>query len=278
MAAELTTEGLMFICPDCKTTLVDLRCPACKVDFATNDGVPVLTSRRTPETVSHVSSAYDEIYTDRSGVWVDQGRTPEFLKYFASMVVENRPAKTLEIGCGEGFLLATVNVQDKWAVDVSANALHLARQKTQAGFAVAFAENLPFPSATFDTVYSVGVMEHFVDDLAASKDILRVLRPGGSYLVLIHTHLGFSGSVRQKVREYIWPRPRPIGLAKWIAKKIVRPIRQPIQHAYTVESARSCLTRAGFTVRKEITLASDKNAPLVGYHVAIFVCDKPRAA
>jgi ubiquinone/menaquinone biosynthesis C-methylase UbiE len=278
MSVALKTEGFMFTCPDCKTTLVNLRCPTCKVEFTTNDGVPVLTPRRAAqEVVSTVTSAYEEIYTDRSGVWVDQGRTPEFIAYFASMVVENRPTKALEIGCGEGFLLAAVNVKDKWAVDVSANALHLARQKSQAGFAVAFAEHLPFPAETFDTVYSVGVMEHFVDDHAATVDIRRVLRPGGTYLVLIHTHLGFAGSVRQKIREYLSPQFRPVALAKWVAKKIRRPIRQPIQHAYTVDSARACLTRAGFVVRREITLSRDKSAPLVGYHVAIFICDKPPA-
>lgn len=255
--------------------LVDLRCSVCELQFTTNDGVPVLISRAAPAEVSaHVSSAYEEIYTDRSGVWVDQGRTPEFIAYFASLVAANRPTKALEVGCGEGFLLAAVQVAHKWAVDVSANALHLARNKTTAEFAVAFAEQLPFADETFDTIYSVGVMEHFVDDNAATAEIRRVLRPGGSYLVLIHTHLGFAGSLRQKIREYLSPHFRPLALSQWIARKLRRPIRQPIQREYTVDSARACLTRAGLRVRREITLRSDPGTPLVGEHVVIFICDR----
>ena len=71
----------MFACPDCRTALVDLRCTVCNITFGDNRGVPVLISRQAPaETVSTVASAYEEIYTDRTEVWVDQGRTPEFLR------------------------------------------------------------------------------------------------------------------------------------------------------------------------------------------------------
>jgi ubiquinone/menaquinone biosynthesis C-methylase UbiE len=232
----------------------------------------VLISRQAPaETVSTVASAYEEIYTDRTEVWVDQGRTPEFLRYFAGLVEATQPRGVLEIGCGEGFLLSTVKAEQKSAIDVSANALHLARNKTTAQFAVAFAEHLPFANESFDVVYSVGVMEHFVDDHAATSDIRRVLRPGGTYLCLIHTHMGFSGSLRQKVREYISPSFRPLGLVKWLMKKVIRPIKQPIQHPYTVASARACLMGAGFKVTREITLQSEPTAPLIGHHVVIFV-------
>jgi ubiquinone/menaquinone biosynthesis C-methylase UbiE len=265
----------MLSCPDCKTSLVNLRCSACDVEFGTADGVPVLISRRAASEVdSRVSSAYQEIYTDRSGVWVDQGRTSEFIAYFASLIGETRPQDVLEIGCGEGFLLAAVDAQRKWAIDVSANALHSARTKTAAQFAVAFAEHLPFPDEAFDTAYSVGVMEHFVSDDVATAEIRRVLRPGGRYLVLIHTHLSFIGRIRQKVREYLSPRFRPLELSRWIARKVLRPISQPIQHDYTIDSASSCLTRAGLTVGRVITLRTDPAAPLAGHHVVIFICSK----
>ena len=265
----------MFACPDCRTALVDLRCAACNASFPDRGGVPVLISRQAPaDTVSSVASAYEEIYSGRTEVWVDQGRTPEFLRYFASLVESTHPKSVLEIGCGEGFLLSTVKAERKSAVDVSANALHLAREKTSAEFAVAFAEHLPFADASFDAVYSVGVMEHFVDDGAASSDILRVLRPGGTYLCLIHTHMDFSASLRQKVREYISPSFRPVALLRWLGKKVRRPIKQPIQHAYTVASARDCLKGAGFSVNREITLRSDHDAPLIGHHVVIFIATK----
>src|SRR5258706_15301897 len=48
------------------------------------------------------------------------------------------------------------------------------------------AENLPFPDSTFDYVYSWGVIHHSPDPKTAAKEILRVLRPGGKFCVMIY--------------------------------------------------------------------------------------------
>ena len=40
---------------------------------------------------------------------------------------------------------------------------------------------LPFPDATFDRVIASEVLEHIPDDVAAMKELARVLRPGGNH-------------------------------------------------------------------------------------------------
>jgi ubiquinone/menaquinone biosynthesis C-methylase UbiE len=54
-------------------------------------------------------------------------------------------------------------------------------------FRVGNAEKLEFPDATFDAVYSFGVLHHTPDINAAVAEVHRVLRPGGSaYVMLYH--------------------------------------------------------------------------------------------
>jgi SAM-dependent methyltransferase len=44
---------------------------------------------------------------------------------------------------------------------------------------------LPFPDATFDRVIASEVLEHIPDDLAAMRELARVLRPGGTMAVTV---------------------------------------------------------------------------------------------
>lgn len=54
---------------------------------------------------------------------------------------------------------------------------------------VADAERLPFEDDTFDLVYSWGVIHHSPDTPTAAREIVRVLRPGGAFRVMIyHKH------------------------------------------------------------------------------------------
>jgi len=269
------TSTASFVCPDCKGSLQDLRCSTCNVEFVTAGGIPNLLSRQ-PQFASamRISAVYDDIYTNHENVWEDQGRPPEFIRYFADVVAGLGTGRILEVGCGEGILLAALQGTHKSAIDISARALRKTQERTGADGAVAIAERLPFADASFDVVVSVGVMEHYIDENAATTEIARVLAPGGHYVVLLHTAMTGTQSINQKVREFIFPRPRPIALAKWLIKKLYHPIHQPVQNRYTVDSARACLLRNGFTVKREITLRDRPEPPLGGPHVVLFVARK----
>jgi ubiquinone/menaquinone biosynthesis C-methylase UbiE len=265
----------MFVCPDCKGKLDDLKCSSCGRQFTRQDGFPVLLSQEPQlKSAGEIGNVYDDIYSNRSGAWEDQGRTPEFIAYFSELLARLSSDRYLEIGCGEGFLLSAVMAKQKSAIDLSAHALKIASTRAQAEFSVALAERLPFSSNSFDLIASVGVMEHFLNDREATAEILRVLRPGGHYVALIHVDTTVSEQFRQKFREYVYPRPHLGALVKYVLSKIVKPISQPIQRPYTVRTGQACLEESGFLIRETISTRTHKNVPLVGPHVVIYVAEK----
>jgi SAM-dependent methyltransferase len=264
----------MYICPDCRTPLDALICATCHISFAKTGGVPNLLPRDRKYDATRLSAAYQRIYTNRTRVWEDQGRTPEFIAYFAQLARQYSSGRILEIGCGEGFLLAALAGEEKFATDLSPAALQSATRRSHASGCVALAERLPYPNESFDLAASVGVMEHFLFDMEATAEIHRVLRHGGHYIALIHVRQDIAARLGQKMREYVFPRPRPMALAHWVWSKLYRPVTQPIQRGYSLESGRRCLQNTGFSLLRTISLRSEPQAPLIGPHVVIYIAQK----
>jgi SAM-dependent methyltransferase len=99
----------------------------------------------------------------------------------------------LEAGCGVG----TDGVQFARAgarytgLDLSDTALTLARLRfaaegLEAELRRASITELPFPDASFDLVYSNGVIHHEADTERAVAEFHRVLRPGGQAIVMVY--------------------------------------------------------------------------------------------
>jgi SAM-dependent methyltransferase len=95
--------------------------------------------------------------------------------------------RLLDAGCGTGGNLVRLAERGRaLGVDVSVDALSLARTR---GVDVARASllALPFPDGAFDVVTCFDVLYHrwVADDLAATRELVRVLRPGGLLLVRV---------------------------------------------------------------------------------------------
>jgi ubiquinone/menaquinone biosynthesis C-methylase UbiE len=225
-----------------------------------------------------IRDIYEEIYRHHEDVWVDQGRSERFLSYISELAARCSEGTILEIGCGEGAQLATLAARHKLGIDLSVHALLRARKRSSAACAVARAEELPLPDDSLDLVVAVGVMEHFESPDTAAAEIRRVLAPGGHYLAVIHTDMSWSERLALKIRQFLVPRPRPVELLRWTAKKLFHPIVQPLRRSYTIESARECLERNGLHVTRVITRESHPAAPLAGRHVVILVADKSKPA
>ena len=77
-------------------------------------------------------------------------------------------------------------------IDLTEAAVVAARERLrQEGLAaevlVADAELLPFEAASFDVVYSYGVLHHTPDTAAAVREVHRVLRPGGEARIMLYS-------------------------------------------------------------------------------------------
>ena len=101
--------------------------------------------------------------------------------------------RLLEIGCGMGADLVAFAQRgfDVTGVDLSSDAiamtaLHLETLELSGEAKSANAEELPFPSDTFDEVFSTGVFQHTPEPQKAIDEAIRVLRPGGNMTVVLY--------------------------------------------------------------------------------------------
>jgi SAM-dependent methyltransferase len=99
-----------------------------------------------------------------------------------------RNQKILDVACGVGnWLLACSKRGASVAgVDISEKAIAICRNALPDGdFSVQSAETLPFADCQFDIVTCLGSLEHFVDPLAALKEMLRVARKDARFVILV---------------------------------------------------------------------------------------------
>ena len=110
--------------------------------------------------------------------------------------------RVLEVGCGYGWISRAIwdAAKVEWfGVDRSAEMVQQLRRAAEQGAhsAVADATSLPFRDDCFDTVLCTGVLMHITQDTHAVREMIRVLRPGGSLLCSFNNALSpFSLPVR----------------------------------------------------------------------------------
>lgn len=98
------------------------------------------------------------------------------------------PVSLLDVGCGTGRLLRAAAL--RWpdaqliGVDPAQGMVDVARQLTP-GVTIhrGLAESLPLPNATVDLVFSTLSFHHWHDQAAGVREIARVLRPGGHFVL-----------------------------------------------------------------------------------------------
>ena len=127
--------------------------------------------------------------------------------------------RVLEIGCGNGAdgVMFAKNGAEYTGVDLTDAAVDATRQHfkvlgLQGTFQIENAEQLSFSDASFDFVYSHGVLHHTPHPDVAFREVHRVLKPGGkAVLMLYHKHslnyyLRIMGYMRGRVLMRILSR------------------------------------------------------------------------
>jgi len=127
--------------------------------------------------------------------------------------------KVLDVGCGSGILLNGAAMRlttgratgiDIWAPNSGGGNLALLWKNARAEgvadkieFREADARNMPFEDASFDVVLSSGALHHishnFDDHERAVREIVRVLKPGGKFVIWDITHM--VEATAQKMRS-----------------------------------------------------------------------------
>jgi ubiquinone/menaquinone biosynthesis C-methylase UbiE len=124
------------------------------------------------------------------------GRRGKRLRGVLADDLELRPGdRVLDVGCGPGRLscvfaeqIAPTGAVD--GIDASVEMIkrarsHARKRRVAVTFQVAFAQDLPFPDATFDAVGCTLALHHVAQDdqRIAVEEMYRVLKPGGRLLI-----------------------------------------------------------------------------------------------
>jgi SAM-dependent methyltransferase len=172
----------------------------------------------------------------------DRDRLEPFISEFAGFA-DARGLRVLEIGIGPGtdfmrWLRAGALVQ---GLDLPQAAVDLTRERAgYEGFEpdvrVGDAEHLPFPDATFDRVYSYGVLHHTPDTPKTIAEVHRVLKPGGEARLMLY-HYPSWAAIHLWLRHCL-QKGRPWRSPRWA---VAFHIESPGTKCYTVPQVRALM-------------------------------------
>ncbi|MBI1763013.1 MAG: methyltransferase domain-containing protein [Acidobacteria bacterium] len=180
-----------------------LECPACRESFPLISGIPrmLLAPLRAALAGRQNHGAVDErrVRTAHSFgyEWTHfAAMRPEWERNFLAYMLPHTPAffrgkQVLDAGCGIGrhaFYAAKFGAR-VWAVDLGP-AVEVAQRNTADCATVqcvqADLQQLPFAPASFDFVYSIGVLHHLPDPEEAFRYLLRYVKPGGAIQIYLY--------------------------------------------------------------------------------------------
>ena len=103
--------------------------------------------------------------------------------------------KVLEIGVGQGTDIVSYAKHGSIVsgIDLTENAIEVTKKHLEAfnltseKMLVADAENLPFDDNYYDLVFCFGVLHHTPNTDKGIQEILRVLKPGGKFIVMLYS-------------------------------------------------------------------------------------------
>jgi ubiquinone/menaquinone biosynthesis C-methylase UbiE len=108
---------------------------------------------------------------------------------FIGMLSPASGDRILDVGAGRGTIAARILEASKGAEVFAADpnekrVASITRNFPAVRSQVAAAEDLPFPDAYFDKVYTTMALHHFADMDRALREISRVLKGGGTFIIV----------------------------------------------------------------------------------------------
>lgn len=280
----MTSSGIRvpagLICLDCaadlfvESTEPCLKCSACGREYSIRDGLPRFVQQQHLESFGWQWNRYEVAHEDEDRA--------TFRAKTGVAIDELKGMRVLDAGCGGGRyarLLAAAGIEVVGADHSAAveKADRLCRDLPSASFLQADLKRLPFPQASFDFVFSIGVMHHDARTREVFDAVARMVKPGGRYAVWLYRRNQFwqeaiNSSLRRRTvlmpheRLEAWCRRGAwlggIPVVRQLANKVVNFSNHPVyenrvcdtfdwyapeyQHHHTVSELCSWYREAGF--------------------------------
>lgn len=193
------------------------------------------------------SSEYQKILSQVPGDYYDHGvRSNLFQRIWhtkkwsnLSEFLQGSSGKLLDIGCADGTTTKQIKISfpklKVTGVDLYKNAInHAKKNPCGVTFISADAHKLPFRANTFNVVTAIEVLEHMHDCEKVIKEVFRVLKPGGSFVIVQDTD-----SLLFKSVWWFWTKSKG---AVWQNSHI---------NCMTPKKLINIVKRNGFSVRKQ---------------------------
>lgn len=132
---------------------------------------------------------YEAMYRLEERHWYFRGKR-RIVRRLLQPHLKSVPLTILDAGCGTGGILADLgSLGTVTAMDPFHEAALFCARRDFTRLVQGSVAKLPFSEGTFDLVTSLDVIEHVDDDLAALKEMYRVLKPGGLLLLTVPAHM-----------------------------------------------------------------------------------------
>ncbi len=143
-----------------------------------------------------VTQMFDTISEDYDGLnrVISFGIDVKWRKKVVNMVKAHDPESVLDIATGTGDLaiaMANTNAKTIVGLDISSGMLEMGKHKIDKKglsntieMVLGDSENMPFPDNAFDAITVAFGVRNFENLKGGLKEILRVLRPGGLFVIL----------------------------------------------------------------------------------------------
>ncbi|MBA2686165.1 MAG: methyltransferase domain-containing protein [Gemmatimonadaceae bacterium] len=210
-----------------------------------------MTAAHTSEKDAHehdqqvTAQYYDEYWSGTTGWSPPPGLDEDLRAWLDPLMVRGR--KALDVGCGDGARYgARVHASgvEIHGVDISEVAVASARERGIDARVASLADPLPHPDASFDVVICLEVLEHLVNPAIVTREIARVLKPGGLALLSVPNSAFWTTRVELMFTGHFNPRGSPVTQRAF-------PWRDPHLRFFTFTSIEAMLAEGGLRTVKD---------------------------
>jgi len=167
----------------------------------------MMTIQRWPKKVAELTPEQQKIRDEFMVKWLEElpvryGLAENFNQSYP-LRTYRAGARTLEIGSGLGAHLSYENLkeQEYVALDIRPEMAEMIRSKFPGVQTVTgdCQKRIDFPNHYFDRVLAIHVLEHLPDLPSALLEVKRVLKPDGTFCIMIPCDPGFAYSIARNI-------------------------------------------------------------------------------